>query len=383
MSNSMINPFHRELQSVPIDDIIVIQTRIRLNPDVVAEYTALIGPDGASPLPPITLFCDPKDGVLRCPDGHHRIEAHKAAKLSEIRAHVEDGSEEQATLHAVGANATHGLPRSCEDKRNAVSLLLELPGWAEQSSRAIATQCGVSHVFVEKMRRDHAASERPVDGPAVEDGHPVPTGNVTSSLRTGQDGRRRRRPEKRSQSTSPATNTDRTPEQCPAQLIELTPPSPAVDSTASESKTPEGGLAKPALSSFENALASITSADATVRKTIPHLGRERLNELLAQLNRIGQWVEAVRHEVAEAIARFPVNETHKCDHSSTEEVSQSHPTESPLIERIDDQWYVILLGQRMGPFHAKRVAREYIREHFSSDKNSPVRDTHAEKMLAS
>ncbi len=205
MSNSMNAPVSHDFHSVPIDDIIVIQTRIRLNPDVVAEYTALIGSDGASPLPPITLFRDPDDGVLRCPDGHHRIEAHKAAKLSEIRAHVEDGNAEQATLHAVCANATHGLPRTCEDKRNAVSILLKLPGWAEQSSRAIAAQCNVSHVFVERMRRDQAASERPVDRPADEDERPVPTGNVTSSLRTGQDGKRRRQPEKRSQSTSPAT----------------------------------------------------------------------------------------------------------------------------------------------------------------------------------
>lgn len=195
-------PVSHDFQSVSINDIIVIQTRIRLSPEVVAEYTALIGPDGASPLPPITLFRDPKDGVLRCPDGHHRIEAHRAAKLSKVPAYVEVGNAEQATLHAVRANATHGLPRTCEDKRNAVALLLKLPGWGEQSSRAIATQCGVSHVFVEKMRCDRTASERPVDRPADEDERPVPTGIVTSSLRTGQAGKRRRQSEKRSQSTA-------------------------------------------------------------------------------------------------------------------------------------------------------------------------------------
>jgi len=59
-----------------------------------------------------------------------------------------------AVLHAIGANASHGLPRSNADNRKAVRTLLEDPKWAASSSREIAHHCNVSHPFVidEKSR---------------------------------------------------------------------------------------------------------------------------------------------------------------------------------------------------------------------------------------
>ena len=203
-----------EPQLVRIDDIVVIQTRAKLNPEVIAQYSELIEQDSTCPLPAIVIFRDPDNGTLRCPDGHHRIEAYRAAGHTEIPAFIEDRDEEQAILHAVGANATHGLPRTNEDKRRAVQTLLEQPTWAEKSSRAIATQCGVSHVFVEKVRSEHAAAEsragRADDAP--EGG--APTGNVSSCSRTGQDGKRR---------TGPSPSRHRLPRRNPRRLRKTGP----------------------------------------------------------------------------------------------------------------------------------------------------------------
>jgi hypothetical protein len=50
-------------------------------------------------------------------------------------------------LHAVGANARHGLRRTNADKRRAVELLLADAEWAAKSSNWIAQTRGVSAVF--------------------------------------------------------------------------------------------------------------------------------------------------------------------------------------------------------------------------------------------
>ncbi|MHB8954083.1 MAG: ParB/RepB/Spo0J family partition protein [Pirellulaceae bacterium] len=169
---------------VDIAQLVAIQIRERLNSQVVDQYRELISDDGTSPLPPITVFRDPHDGTLRCPDGHHRIEAYLAAGYDTLPAIVREGDEQAAVLRAAGANATHGLPRSNEDKRRAVQTLLDRPQWQNKSSRWIAEQCHVSHVFVEVVRNGRG-EEKP----------PIGTGNVTSSVRRGRDGKHRKPPQ--------------------------------------------------------------------------------------------------------------------------------------------------------------------------------------------
>jgi hypothetical protein len=89
------------------------------------------------------------------------------------------GDHDDALLFACGANASHGLPRSNEDKRKAVLLLLKSEKWSRWSDREIARRCKVSPPLVAKLRnghlqiltdagqKDEAACLSPTDAPAV------------------------------------------------------------------------------------------------------------------------------------------------------------------------------------------------------------------------
>lgn len=87
-------------------------------------------------------------------DGFHRLDAHKKAGCTSIRANVKQGTRRDAVLASVGANNNHGLRRTNDDKRRAVITLLNDAEWVKWSDREIAQQCKVSHTFVGKMRQD-------------------------------------------------------------------------------------------------------------------------------------------------------------------------------------------------------------------------------------
>ncbi len=70
-----------------------------------------------------------------------------------INADVRQGSLRNAVLYSVGANAAHGARRTNEDKRQAVSRLLNDPEWAQWSDREIARQCRVGNKFVGDVRK--------------------------------------------------------------------------------------------------------------------------------------------------------------------------------------------------------------------------------------
>lgn len=65
---------------------------------------------------------------------------------------VRQGTRRDAILYSVGANETHGLRRTNEDKRRAVMTLLSDEEWSRWSNNEIAQKCGVSHTFVNGMR---------------------------------------------------------------------------------------------------------------------------------------------------------------------------------------------------------------------------------------
>lgn len=125
------------------------QPRMSLNEATVADYQeALI--EGAK-MPPVTVFHDGVDYWLA--DGFHRFFAHKNIGALDIQAEVRQGTKRDAILHSVGANASHGLRRTNEDKRKAVTTLLEDAEWGKWSDNQIAKACGVSHPFVGQIRR--------------------------------------------------------------------------------------------------------------------------------------------------------------------------------------------------------------------------------------
>jgi len=104
------------------------QPRTELNEDVIAEYAELLQ-EGAE-FPSITVYFDGANYWLA--DGFHRYWAAKRAN-AELSINVIHGSNRDAILHSVGANAKHGLRRSNQDKRKAVKTLLLDEEWCQWS----------------------------------------------------------------------------------------------------------------------------------------------------------------------------------------------------------------------------------------------------------
>lgn len=124
------------------------QSRALLQDSVIEEYAAAIRA-GIS-FPAIVVFYDGNDHWLA--DGFHRVRAFAAAGKDRIPADVRQGTRRDAILFSVGANETHGLRRTNDDKRRAVQTLLNDAEWAQWSDREIARVCRVDHKFVGKLR---------------------------------------------------------------------------------------------------------------------------------------------------------------------------------------------------------------------------------------
>lgn len=128
------------------------QPRAELDHATVTAYRNLL--ERGTHLPPVEVVYDGTDYWLW--DGFHRCEAASDLGFATITANIRQGTQRDAVILSLSANATHGLPRSNEDKRRAVAKALEIdPSW---SDRKIATICEVSHPFVAKVRADLVAS---------------------------------------------------------------------------------------------------------------------------------------------------------------------------------------------------------------------------------
>jgi len=125
------------------------QSRVEMNADVVADYADAMR-SGAT-FPPITVFDDGQTHWLA--DGFHRVAAAEQAGIITIAADIRQGGIRDAELHAVSANATHGLRRTTADKRRAIEMLLEDPEWSKWSDNEIARRCAVSPSTVGTVRR--------------------------------------------------------------------------------------------------------------------------------------------------------------------------------------------------------------------------------------
>lgn len=165
------------------------QIRAELNQSRVEELAELLK-EGHVFKDSIVVFYDGAEYWLG--DGFHRVEATKLAGLATIDADVRSGTREDAIEHACGANATHGLPRKNEDKRNAVRTLLGLPKWQSQTQEQIARQCGVSQRFVSTILREmfperfQNGSKKPIN-PPVE---PVQWADGVRKFRTPNEEKR-------------------------------------------------------------------------------------------------------------------------------------------------------------------------------------------------
>lgn len=132
------------------------QTRAALNEAVVTEYADALR-EGVK-LPAVTVFFDGSAHWLA--DGFHRYFAHKNARKASINVDIREGSKRDAVLYSVGANSTHGLRRTNEDKRRAVKTMLDDAEWSQWPDREIARQCGVGHPLVAALRNPEVAAKQ-------------------------------------------------------------------------------------------------------------------------------------------------------------------------------------------------------------------------------
>lgn len=135
------------------------QPRTKINTDVVSEYATAFEMNES--LPPVDVFHDGKEYWLA--DGFHRFHGASKAGRKEITCNVHKGTQREAILFSVGANASHGLRRTNEDKRAAVLTLLNDEEWGKWSAREIARACAVSQPFVSELRilSDNVITEKP------------------------------------------------------------------------------------------------------------------------------------------------------------------------------------------------------------------------------
>lgn len=133
-----------ELSKIRIDG--GTQSRVSINEATVQDYADAMT-EGAE-LPDVVVFFDGAEFWLA--DGFHRFHATKRIGDPRINVDVRTGTRTDALLFAYGANQTHGLRRTNDDKRKAVIGVMELqPDW---SDRAIARHVGVGHPMVAAMR---------------------------------------------------------------------------------------------------------------------------------------------------------------------------------------------------------------------------------------
>ena len=131
------------------------QPRAALDDETISDYAEAM--QAGAQFPPVVVFYDGASYWLA--DGFHRVNAAIRAVLPTINAQVIPGTQRDAILYSIGANATHGLRRTNADKRRAVERLLRDDEWAKWSDREIARRCAVSNNFVSEFRRSLSSDD--------------------------------------------------------------------------------------------------------------------------------------------------------------------------------------------------------------------------------
>ena len=154
-----------ELKQLKIDG--GTQPRVTINEETVTEYAEALRSGAA--FPPVVVFSEGSNWWLA--DGFHRYFAHKRAGAEKIEADVREGTLRDAILYSVGANTEHGLRRTNEDKRKAVTTMLTNELVAKNrdgspwSDREIAGICRVDHKTVGGLRKALCGEVPQIDSP--------------------------------------------------------------------------------------------------------------------------------------------------------------------------------------------------------------------------
>ena len=167
------------------------QPRATVDDALVTEYAEAMSTDAI--FPPVTVFHDGTDHWLA--DGFHRVRAARQIGKDEIEADIRQGTQRDAILYSVGANAAHGQRRTNPDKKRSVLRLLEDDEWAKWSDREIARQCVVSAPFVATVKESLTVNSYSEPGPTAERTYTTKHG-TTATMNTENIGRQGTEPQR-------------------------------------------------------------------------------------------------------------------------------------------------------------------------------------------
>ena len=169
------------MSDIELDD--QIQPRVEQKEEVILEYAENLA-NGAE-FPPVDVFYDGETYWLA--DGFHRYQAYALENRDTIPAIIYKGGRREAIIHAAGANATHGVPRSNADKRRVVGNMLKDPEFNIESDNTIAEWCKVSQPFVSKMRKEFTYNGYKFESVRkCADGRIMETSNIGAKPKTGE-----------------------------------------------------------------------------------------------------------------------------------------------------------------------------------------------------
>jgi hypothetical protein len=181
-----------ELSKVRLDG--GTQPRAALRTDVIDEYTESM--KAGTQFDPVIVYFDGTDYWLA--DGFHRIAAARRAFPDQpIEAEVREGSLADAQWYSYGANKTHGLRRTNEDKERAVRNALQHPKAEKLSNGELANHCGVSNETVRKYRMNLEATSKIWKSTSRKgrDGRKINTTKIGKCTTNDKDGRRKLSPD--------------------------------------------------------------------------------------------------------------------------------------------------------------------------------------------
>jgi len=194
------------LDKIYIDPALFVRSHPR--EDVIDEYAQ--SASECACFKPIDLFRNGPPGFHILADGYHRVRAFQRARKKVIRAIIHEGGQLEALRFALAANTQHGIRRTNADKKVCIRIALE--NFPDQSDRAIAALCKVSHPTIKTVRDELAnaigktTSDAPATIPSASSPlEELPVGASISSplevlpvtYRFGRDGKRRRLPSRK------------------------------------------------------------------------------------------------------------------------------------------------------------------------------------------
>jgi ParB-like chromosome segregation protein Spo0J len=144
-----------------------------------ADHTRVLA-DSEATLPPIVVH----RSTMRVIDGMHRLRAALLRGQRVIPVRFFDGSEPDAFVLAVEANATHGLPLSAADRTAAATrILASHPYW---SDRAVSSVAGLSAKTVAALRRSTTGENARQEARTGSDGRVRPLSSASARMLASQ-----------------------------------------------------------------------------------------------------------------------------------------------------------------------------------------------------